>query len=72
MRIGLYKIIRKYTNMTDKKRYARTTIEIEENNLEQVKRLALDRKTTQKEIINEYIEKGLEKEDGLKQSKLTE
>lgn len=36
-----------------------TTIRIKENYIKEIKHLAIEKQTTQTEIINEYIKKGL-------------
>jgi len=40
------------------------TVSVDENTLEEIKYLALEKKTSQKEIINRYLKEGLRREKG--------
>jgi len=44
----------------------RTTLILDKNIIQLIKRVALEKKTTQTEIINDYLQKGLNNEDILK------
>lgn len=46
------------------------TVSVDENIIEELKYLALEKKTSQKEIINRYLKEGLKREKG--QTKLDE
>lgn len=46
------------------------TVSVDEDIIEELKYLALEKKTSQKEIINQYLKEGLKREKG--QTKLDE
>ena len=42
------------------------TVSVDEDTIDKIKYLALDKKTSQKEIINQYLKEGLERENNQK------
>jgi len=51
--------------MSKSKDRIRTTLNIDKDVIKSIKVIALNRDSTQTEIINEYLKKGLESEEGL-------
>ena len=51
--------------MLNSKNRLRTTLNIDKDVIKSIKVIALNRDTTQTEIINDYLKKGLESEEGL-------
>jgi len=56
--------------MTGENQKIRTTLIVDKNIIKQIKRVALEKETTQTEIINDYLQKGLNNENILKVHKV--
>ena len=49
--------------MINQKQKIRTTLILDKNIIKQIKKVALEKETTQTEIINNYLKKGLDSEN---------